>query len=502
LTEFESLWYLLPSVCLLAGALLILFLDLAAPARGVPEPGARQGRSAMLFWGIALVSVVAAGASSFALQSNGAVQILSVLTYDGFTAYLWRLILVALGMVVLLGESYLRHRITEPAFYYACLLFFGLGALLLAATTNTVMLLLAVDFLSLVGYILTGFLHYDKRSTEAAIKYLVYGSAVSAVMAFGLSWLYGLTGTTDYVVTAEVLAGRFTWSGGQVIPPTSLVPILVFVLAGFSFKIGAAPFHQWLPDAFEGAPAPVASALAVVPKLAGFAALVRVTMVVLPVGTTLGELWRWPLVAFLAVMAMFVGNLTGLGQTNMKRLMAYSGIAQVGYALVGVATATDRGLSALLLYLTAYTVAELGVFATITVMSDKVGLEEVEDYRGLYHRAPLLTAALLLGVLSLFGMPGTGGFMGKLWLLMGALEDGRFTMLVIMTINGLISLAYYWKVIRTTFVHTDHRLAPVSVPAASGVVLVVSTVAIVGIGLYPNLVLQWAEAAIQVFFRG
>ena len=502
MTEFESLWYLLPSVCLLAGALLILFLDLAAPARGVPHPGARQGRSAMLFWGIALVSVVAAGASSFALQSNGAVQILSVLTYDGFTAYLWRLILVALGMVVLLGESYLRHRITEPAFYYACLLFFGLGALLLAATTNTVMLLLAVDFLSLVGYILTGFLHYDKRSTEAAIKYLVYGSAVSAVMAFGLSWLYGLTGTTDYVVTAEVLAGRFTWSGGQVIPPTSLVPILVFVLAGFSFKIGAAPFHQWLPDAFEGAPAPVASALAVVPKLAGFAALVRVTMVVLPVGTTLGELWRWPLVAFLAVMAMFVGNLTGLGQTNMKRLMAYSGIAQVGYALVGVATATDRGLSALLLYLTAYTVAELGVFATITVMSDKVGLEEVEDYRGLYHRAPLLTAALLLGVLSLFGMPGTGGFMGKLWLLMGALEDGRFTMLVIMTINGLISLAYYWKVIRTTFVHTDHRLAPVSVPAASGVVLVVSTVAIVGIGLYPNLVLQWAEAAIQVFFRG
>ena len=502
MTEFESLWYLLPSVCLLAGALLILFLALAAPARGVPHPGARRGRSTMLFWGVALVSVVAAGASSFALQSNGAVQILSVLTYDGFTAYLWRLILVALGMVVLLGESYLRHRITEPAFYYACLLFFGLGALLLAATTNTVMLLLAVDFLSLVGYILTGFLHYDKRSTEAAIKYLVYGSAVSAVMAFGLSWLYGLTGTTDYVVTAEVLAGRFTWSGGQVIPPTSLVPILVFVLAGFSFKIGAAPFHQWLPDAFEGAPAPVASALAVVPKLAGFAALVRVTMVVLPVGTTLGELWRWPLVAFLAVMAMFVGNLTGLGQTNMKRLMAYSGIAQVGYALVGVATATDRGLSALLLYLTAYTVAELGVFATITVMSDKVGLEEVEDYRGLYHRAPLLTAALLLGVLSLFGMPGTGGFMGKLWLLMGALEDGRFTMLVIMTINGLISLAYYWKVIRTTFVHTDHRLAPVSVPAASGVVLVVSTVAIVGIGLYPNLVLQWAEAAIQVFFRG
>jgi len=506
LTGFESFSYLAPSLCLLAGALLILFLDLVvrqdvAPA-DASESGAHQGRSTMLFWGVALVSVVAAGASSFALQSNSTVRVLSVLTYDGFTAYLWRLILVALGMVVLLGESYLRHRIAEPAFYYACLLLFGLGALLLAASTNTVMLLLAVDFLSLVGYILTGFLHYDKRSTEAAIKYLIYGSAVSAVMAFGLSWLYGLTGTTDYVATAEVLAGRFSWSGGEVIPPTSLIPVLVFVLAGFSFKIGAAPFHQWLPDAFEGAPAPVASALAVVPKLAGFAALVRVTMVVLPVGTTLGEIWRWPLVAFLAVMAMFTGNLTGLGQTNIKRLMAYSGIAQVGYALVGVATATERGLSGLLLFLTAYTVADLGVFAAITVMADSPGLEDVEDYRGLYHRAPLLAAALMFGVLSLFGMPGTGGFMGKLWLLMAALEDGRLAILVILTINGLISLAYYWKVIRTTFVHTDHSLAPVPVPAASGVALVVSTVAIVGIGVYPNLVLRWAESAIQIFFHG
>ena len=142
------------------------------------------------------------------------------------------------------------------------------------------------------------------------------------------------------------------------------------------------------------------------------------------------------------------------------------------------------------------------MFAAITVKSDKVGLEAVEDYRGLYHRAPVLAGVLMLGVLSLFGMPGTGGFMGKLWLLMSALEDGRFAILVVMAINGLISLAYYWKVIRTTFVHTDHRLAPVSVPAASYVVLVVSAVAIVGIGVYPNLVLGWTETAIQAFFHG
>jgi len=503
LVGLETVGYLIPSLCLLVGALVIMVLDLVVKHEVVVTPAGREAREATIFWMVAVVAVVAAGLTSLVLPSpgpTGSVHILASLTYDGFTAFVWRLILLALAMVVLLGESYLRHRISQPGLYYACLLLFGLGALLLASASNTVMLLLALDFLSLLGYILTGFLHYDQRSAEAAVKYLVYGSAISAMMAYGLSWLYGLTGTTDYAVTAEMMAGRFTWTAGQVIAPRTLTPILVFLLAGFSFKIGSAPFHQWLPDAFEGAPAPVASALAIVPKVAGFAALVRVTMVVLPPGTSLGEIWRWPLVAFLAVAAMLAGNLTGLWQDNIKRLMAYSGIAQVGYALVGVATATERGLSGLLLYLTAYTFAELGVFAAITVMSDKLDLEDVQDYRGLYHRAPMLATVLLIGVLSLFGMPGTGGFMGKLWLLLGALEDGRWLLLVMMTINGVVSLSYYWKVIRTTFVHTDHRLAPVSVPAASWLVLAASAVGIIGIGIYPNLVLQWAENAVQVLF--
>jgi NADH-quinone oxidoreductase subunit N len=196
---------------------------------------------------------------------------------------------------------------------------------------------------------------------------------------------------------------------------------------------------------------------------------------------------------------MFVGNLIGLWQTNIKRLMAYSGIAQVGYALIGVATSSERGLSGLLLYLTAYSLAELGAFAAITVMSDRIGMETIEDYRGLYHRAPALSAILLISVLSLFGMPGTGGFMGKLWLLTSAVEDGRIGLLVVAAINSVLSLAYYWKIIRTTFIHTDLGLQSVSVPLASYVVLGISVAGILLIGVYPNMVLSWAEAAIQVF---
>lgn len=486
---FDDLEYLVPTVILLGGALLVLLLDLII----------RRERIARWVWLVGLISVTAAALSSLAMDGHTPVRVMAVLTYDSFTAYMWRLILFALLLVVILSESYIRNQSREPGLYYACLLLFGLGALVLASSSNLVMLILAVDFLSLVGYVLTGFLHYDKRSTEAAIKYLIYGSAVSAVMAYGLSWLYGLTGTADYGPTAEVLASGTLWQTGVEIPPLTLVPVLIFVLAGFSFKIGSAPFHQWLPDAFEGAPAPVAAALAIVPKLAGFAALVRATMVLFPSGTTLGGMWRWPLIAFLAIGAMFVGNLTGLRQTNMKRLMAYSGIAQVGYALIGVATGSERGLSGLLLYLTAYTIAEIGAFAAITVMSDRVGLEEIEDYRGLYHRAPALSLVLLISVLSLFGMPGTGGFMGKLWLLTSALEGGRLSLLVIAALNSVLSLAYYWKVIRTTFIHSDVGLEPISVPLLSQVVLGLSIVGVVAIGVYPNLVLRWAESAIQVF---
>ncbi|MBN1246664.1 MAG: NADH-quinone oxidoreductase subunit N [Anaerolineae bacterium] len=484
-----SFEYLLPTMVLLAGALLVLLLDLLAGSE----------RIASVAWPVTVLSVLGAAAASFTLVDQGPLRVLSVLAYDGFTAYMWRLILLALAMVVLLSESYIRNHSREPGLYYACVLFFGLGALVLAASSNLIMLLLAVDFLSLVGYVLTGFLHYDKRSTEAAIKYLIYGSAVSAMMAYGLSWLYGLAGSADYASTAEMITRGVSWPTSAMIQPFTLVPVLIFILAGFSFKIGSAPFHQWLPDAFEGAPAPVAAALAIVPKLSGFAALARFTMVTFPEGTTLGGLWRWPLVAFLAVGAMFVGNLIGLWQTNIKRLMAYSGIAQVGYALIGVATASDRGLSGLLLYLTAYTVAEIGAFAAITVMSDRVGLETVEDYRGLYHRSPALSAVLLISVLSLFGMPGTGGFMGKLWLFTSAVEDGRFGLLVVAALNSVLSLAYYWKIIRTTFIHTDYSLEPVSVPLASTIVLALSVAGVLLIGLYPNLVLAWAETAIQAF---
>lgn len=481
--------HLLPALCLLGGGLLILFLDLVIG----------RERVAPWAWGTALVAVLIGLGSTF-LFDAGSVQILTVLTYDAFTAYIWRLILITLALIVLLGESYIRNRIQEPGLFYAIMMFFAFAALLLVGCSNTIMLLLTVDMLSIVGYILTGFLHDDKRSTEAATKYMIYGSAVSAVMAFGLSWLYGMTGTADYEQTSQALTGFWAWTAEPITRPGALIPILIFLLAGFSFKIGSAPFHQWLPDAFEGAPAPVAAALAIVPKVAGFAALVRLTMVMLPDTGELGQLWRWPLLAFLSMAAMLIGNLIGLGQTNMKRLVAYSGIAQVGYALIGVAVATEFSLSALLIYLTAYALAEVAAFAAITVISEREGMDLISDYRGLYHRAPVMAVVLLISVLSLFGMPGTGGFIAKLWLFNSTFQDARFALLIVAAFNSVVSMAYYWKIIHAVFVHADEGQDPVRVPGTTVLVFAVTVAGMLALGIYPLPVLHWAEAAVQVFF--
>lgn len=484
---------LAPVLFLLAGGVVILLLDMVVDSKKM----ARWG-----WWAALITALLAFGAACW--LTNEPVRILNVVAYDAFTAYIWRLLLGTLVLVTLLSVSYIRSRTREPGLFYALLMFFGLGALLLAAASDIIMLLLTVDLLSIVGYVLTGFLYDDKRSTEAAIKYLIYGAAVSAVMALGLSWLYGLTGVTDYELTAQALSDLLRATSP--VRPAIFFPILIFILAGFSFKIGSAPFHQWLPDAFEGAPVPVAASLAIVPKVAGFAALVRFTMVLLPAapamssGSDLGSIWRWPLIGFLAVAAMVLGNLLGLGQANIKRLMAYSGIAQVGYALVAVAVASEASLSALLVYLTAYALAEIGAFAGITIVSEQAELDMVMDYRGLYRRSPLLAAVLIVCMFSLFGMPGTAGFVAKLWLFTAMYRAEQYALLVVAALNSVVSLAYYWKVIRAVFIHSDEGLPPVRIPAAASLVLVISLGGVLVLGVLPNPLLRWAQTAARVFF--
>ena len=291
------------------------------------------------------------------------VTVLRVLVHDSITVFAYCLILITMLGLVLISSSYIQEVSDNAPFFYALLMLNGLAALLLVATTNILMLVLALEFLSITSYVLTGYLHYDTRSTEAAIKYLIYGAVISTLTLYGVSWLYGLTGQTDYVQIADALARPGEWFAGYPFSEKLLIPILIFISTGFAFKIAAAPFHQWAPDAYEGAPTPVTAMLATVPKIAGFVVLLRVSLLLFPADISIGQMWHTPLLGILSAAAMLLGSLGGLWQTDVKRMMAYSGITQAGYALMGLATGSSQGAQAQFVYLFAYVIAELAIFS-------------------------------------------------------------------------------------------------------------------------------------------
>ncbi len=425
--------------------------------------------------------------------------VLRVLTHDSLTILAYAFILVTMIGLILISSGYIIEVTDNVPFFYAMLLLNGLAALLLVASTNILMMILSFEFLSITSYVLTGFLHYNTRSTEAAIKYLIYGAVISALMLYGISWLYGLTGQTDYVQIADALRQPGLWFSGQLFSKKALLPIMIFISAGFAFKIAAAPFHQWAPDAYEGAPTPVSAMLATVPKIAGFVVLLRVSVLLFPSDIGVGEMWHDPLLGLLSATAMLLGSLGGLSQTDVKRMMAYSGITQAGYGLMGLATGSIQGAEAQFIYLFAYVIAELGIFAVISNVTEREKVNDLAQYRGLYHRSPLLALVMLIALFSLTGLPGTVGFIGKFTLFSSCLGTGYLWLAVVGVVNTVISFAYYWKLIRVMWLETSEALPAVKIRTATIPVLLISVIGIVFIGLFPTYLVRLINLALQHF---
>jgi proton-translocating NADH-quinone oxidoreductase chain N len=485
LTLGQRLWLLSPELVLLLAGLLVMGLDAIRPRREKKRwpPYVALGGLAL-----ALVATVTLWGCD--------TRVLFVLTCDPFALVVKAVALVATAFVVLMSDGYIRAHSRFQGEFYASLLFAVLAICLLGGATNLVMVFLAFDFVSIASYILTGYLRDDRRSAEAAIKYFLYGAALSAVMLYGMSWFYGLTGFTDLGDIARSLA-----SMGRSVRPIVL-PALILVIAGFAFKIAAVPFHQWAPDAYEGAPTPVTAFLSVGPKIAGFAVILRVLLTALPLHMVdLATDWRTLLMA-ISVVTMTVGNLTALWQENIKRMLAYSSIAQAGYILIGVVAASPRGTTAVLLYLTAYVLTNLGAFAAVVAFSNRTGSDAIEDYAGLSTRAPAVALVLIICLLSLAGIPPTAGFVGKLWLFSAAIEDGLIWLAVVGVINSVISLSYYWKVIRAVYLvpaQTEERL---TTPSTLAVALGVTVAGVLIVGAFPGPLLSLIQAAAVTFFGG
>ena len=325
--------------------------------------------------------------------------------------------------------------------FYILLLVSTLGMSLMAISADLIMLYLAVETTSIPLYVMAGFITRDKKSVESGMKYLLFGAMTSAVMLYGFSLLYGFTGTTQIYEMAALL------ETGE-LPVISVMLAALLILAGFSFKISAVPFHFWAPDVYEGAPTPVAGFLSTTSKAAGFIVLLRVLLGVFP-----DMLAYWSLtIGVMATASMFVGNFLALAQKNIKRLLAYSSIAQAGYILIGVAAGSQLGSVGATYYLMAYLLTNMAAFGVVAIVGRKLGSDDINAYNGLSRRSPGLALVMLAALLSLGGIPPFAGFIGKLLVLAAAVEVNMIWLALVGVINSIIALYYYLNVLKVIYI--------------------------------------------------
>ena len=463
---------------------------------------------------LALLSVMwiwSSGASSneIAIATDPANQV-PMMAVDNMALFFKILALLTIALVGLSAVEYVQKHTPFRGEFYALTLFAGLSLMLLSSAVNLVLIFLALELLSITSYILTGYLRQDNRSVEAAIKYFLFGALASGIMLYGFSLLYGATGSLDLGTIATSLASleidtnlANIGSTLEFVQAGLLFSILVIllVLAGFGFKIALVPFHLWSPDAYEGAPTPITAFLSVGPKAAGFAVLIRVLVVALPEFS-----FNWTLIlSLVAILTMTVGNLIALWQTNMKRMLAYSSIAQAGFILIGLAAWSAQptggifdGVDAMLFFLLAYLFTNLGLFAVAITLENKMGTSNIVDYAGLIRRAPLLSIALLVFFLSLIGIPPTGGFMGKFFVLGAAVDQEQYVLAGFAILNTVISVYYYFGVARMVFFVRGQDESPIRAGVVMNSVIVVTMVMVVLMALYVQPFIEFAVESADI----
>jgi NADH-quinone oxidoreductase subunit N len=345
-------------------------------------------------------------------------------------------------------------------------------------------------------YVLTGYIRPNRRSNEAAIKYFILGAFSLGILLYGMSFLYGLTGSTQLRTIAIALVSS---EGGLMLPFAAIL-----LVAGIGFKIAAVPFHMWAPDVYEGAPTPITAFLSVGSKAASFAMLLRIFIEGLPafrvegLGVVFGQPFGWAAFFYvLAIATMTVGNLGALTQGNIKRMLAYSSIAHAGYVLIGVVAGTTRGVSAALVYLMIYAFMQMGAFAVVVMLrrKDVIG-DELKDLTGLSRTHPGAAIAMLLFMLSLGGIPPTAGFMGKLWIFGAAIDAGYVWLAVIGVLNSALSLYYYVRVVVFMWITEEEaESAAFRISPAVAAVIVVAVLGTIALGIYPRALFEFAEAS-------
>ncbi len=408
------------------------------------------------------------------------------LTVDAFALFFNWIFVAASLLVAIVSYRYLEIEGEHHGEYYGLILLAQCGMYFLATGTDLITLFISLEFMALCFYVMVGFLRERRRSNEAAMKYLLLGAFSTGMMAYGFSVMYGLAGSTKLGEVAAAIASRDPWD-----------PVVFLAMAttavGILFKVSAAPFHMWAPDAYEGAPTTVTAFLAVGSKAASFAFLMRIFLGPLE---TVRACWE-PLMIAVAVLSMTVGNIAAITQNNVKRLLAYSSISHAGYILLGLVAGNETGIQGMAVYILVYAFMTLGAFLVVVALRRKelIG-EDIDDMAGLMHRSPGYAVLMLIFLLSLAGIPPTAGFIGKYYIFLALIETGHYVLAALGALYVAVAIYYYFRIVRSIFISEAAEAPPLASTAGLRVALAVTGVLTLAIGVYPEPFLRLAQTSL------
>jgi NADH-quinone oxidoreductase subunit N len=471
---FADVAAILPELMIAAGACAILLIDLVLP---------RTARGWLAY--LSLVIIGTAGAATLSVSTEHVEAFGGLFILDPFSSYFKLLLYLATALTILLSIRYLEIERIHVGEYYAFLLFATCGLMVMVSSGDLITIFLGLELAAVSLYILVGLNRHELRPIEASAKYFVLGSLSAAIFLYGMSLMFGVMGTTQLGAAATALAGN---GGGPV-----LMMAMIFLLVGFGFKVAVVPFHMWTPDVYEGAPTSVTAYMSVAMKAATFAVFLRVFLEVFwPVKPH----WAAWLIG-LALATMLLGNLAAIAQQNIKRMLAYSSIAHAGYAMIGLIVGGDLGTMSLMLYLTIYTVMNLGAFGVVIVMR-RVGVagEQISDLSGLAKEQPAAALAMLIFMFSLAGIPPTAGFIAKFYLFMAAVNAGLAWLAVAGVLLSAVSAYYYLRVVMIMYMKEPTGPIELAWSPSAVTALVVILVVTLAIGIYPTPLVNYAQDAI------
>lgn len=493
----DSLKLLKPEIAISAGLVLVLIFDLIFHKDKKLIPYV----ALLCLFATGYFVIQQFGTSGFGFTTKSSFKTFGMVTVDNFGTFFKLIILASTVLIVFFSgfSDEIKKTADRLGEYYVLIFGMILGMFLMVSASDFILIYLSMELLSLSSYVLAGFTKLRDRNSEASLKYLIYGAVSSGIMLFGISLLYGLTGTTNLYIINSLIQG-------PQINVLTLSFALVLIIVGMGFKISAAPFHFWTPDVYEGSPITITAFLSVASKAAGFALLIRFIKTAFTSATMDNGYWMmnpvfdWKMIlVIISVLTMTLGNFSALWQNNLKRMLAYSSIAHAGYLLLGLVVFSNQGIIAILIYFVFYILMNLGAFLVVMLIANKLGTEDIDDYDGLGYTAPFLGVSLAIFLVSLTGLPPTAGFVGKLYIFSALIDAKMITVAVIAVLNSVVSLYYYIRVLKHMYL-VKPKIQPVEIiPGLTQKLLVLLLVIpVLVFGVYFSPVVELAKNCVAL----